>query len=161
MEEISALAAAEVVSVLYNTEVSLVVKLPYKLLKSFEDKAAEYGQSIVLKENASLDQQDISDEARSILLILYREFLCDSEKKKELDRAIIEHDKQVRIYETEKFDPFKDSKKDSPQSEDISAQTTTENTDSLENSSLNALIELPKKWYVRIFDRIVKFFRKK
>lgn len=161
MEEISALAAAEVVSVLYNTDVSMVVKLPYKLLKSFEDKAAEYEQSIVLKENVSLDQQDISDEARSILLILYREFWCDSEKKKELDNAIIESDKEAKIYELEKFDPFKDSKKSSITSESTNSNSTDENTVQAEESTSTALIELPKKWYVKIFDRIVRFFRKK
>lgn len=161
MEEISALAAAEVVSVLYNTDVSMVVKLPYKLLKSFEDKAAEYEQSIVLKENVSLDQQDISDEARSILLILYREFWCDSEKKKELDNAIIESDKEAKIYELEKFDPFKDSKKSSITSESTNSNSTDENIVQAEESTSTALIELPKKWYVRIFDKIVRFFRKK
>lgn len=157
MEEISALAAAETIAVLYNTEATMVIKIPYKLLKSLEDKASEYSETITLKENVSLNEQTISDEARSILLILYREFWCDSTKKQELDEKIINTSKEFENEELKRLDPFKDSK---------AKISTTENNiqneieQPIENIS-TSLIEVPKKWYVKIFDKIMRFFRKK
>lgn len=161
MEEISALAAAETVAILNYTDVTMVAQLPYSLIKGFEDKAQEYEGKIELAENVSLNEQNISEETRALLLILYREYWCNEEEKEILDTNLIESEKEFNKSEAERLDPFKDSKKESTSSEINVVDTTSEITEQSEQSNSTDLIELPKKWYVRIFDRIIRFFRKK
>lgn len=162
MEEISALAAAETVAILNHTDVTMVAQLPYSLIKGFEDKAKEYDGEIELAENLSLNEQNLSEETRALLLILYREYWCNEEEKEILDTNLIESEKEFKKLEAERLDPFKDSRKDSIYSEiSISEMSSTEITNQVEESTSTALIEIEKKWYVRIFDRIVRFFRKR
>lgn len=161
MEEISALAAAETVEILNHTDATMVAQLPITLIASFMNKAKEYDGKVELKENVSLNEQNLSEETRALLLILYREFWCDSEEEKELlDSNLIRSEKEFNEAESKRLDPFKDSKKEYINSE---VQTSELSTDSAEQSeeSITALMEVPKKWYVRIFNRIIRFFRKK
>ena len=162
MEEISALAAAETIAVLNKTDLTMVAQIPYKLIKGFEDKAEEYDGKIELKENTSLLEQPISEEARSLLLILYREYWSDEAEKEEIDNNLIESEKEFTREESERLDPFKDSKIDSSSSE-ISTIETPDNeiSSNKEENESTSLIEIHKKWYIRIFDRIIRFFRKK
>ena len=59
--------------------------------------------------------------------------------------------KSRKYYEEEKesLNPFKDDKKTRIQKININLEED------------NELIELPKKWYLNIFDKIIKFFQKK
>lgn len=154
MEEISALAAAETVAILNKTDVTMIAKIPYKLIKGLIDKSEEYGKAITLKDTSSLIEQPISEETRSILLILYREYWCNNEEKENLDKQLIESESEFEKEEIERLNPFKESKN----------FTSENNISKIENNSSNistALITIQKKWYVRIFDKIIRFFRKK
>ena len=157
MEEISALAAAETVAILNKTDVTMVSQIPYKIIKGLIDKAEEYDGEVTLKETTSIVEQPISEEARSLLLILYREYWCSEEEKENLDNQLIESEKEFEKEEAERLDPFKDANEfnQTTESSDIENKTSTNTTNS------TALIEAPKKWYVRIFDKIIRFFRKK
>lgn len=150
MEEISALVAAETVAVLNRTEVDLVATVSYKLIKALEEKAEEYDGEVILDEKLPLNEQRISDEARAVLAIIYREYWCDEIKKAELDKMIIEQDNKFNEEESKRLDPFKHTK----------IYEEKEDTEKVVEEN-KALIELPKKWYVRIFDRIMRFFRKR
>lgn len=150
-EEISAVAAAEAIAILYNTDVSLVSNIPYAIFKALEDKAEEYTDKVNIDMNLSLAEQPISDEAQSILAILYKDYWCDSEKKQEMNKIIKEKSNEYDQEQTEKLNPFKDIKKES----------LNNNLTSTSDIPETALIEVPKKWYVIIFDKIMRFFRKK
>ena len=150
MEEISALVAAETVAVLNRTEVDLVATVSYKLIRALEKKAEEYDGDVILDEKLSLNEQNISDETKAVLAIIYREYWCDERKKAELDKMIIEQNDKFNEEETKRLDPFKDVK--IYEEKEVSSKVVEENT---------ALMEVPKKWYVRIFDKIMRFFRKK
>lgn len=166
MEEISALAAAETIAVLNSTDATMVAEIPYILIKGFEDKAKEYDGEIKLIEGVPLVEQNISEEARALLLILHREYWATEEEKESLDKTLIESENEFNKLESERLDPFKDSKKDLSDSEISTPEIETtsssiEESESVDSSTVTALMEVPKKWYVRIFDRIVRFFRKK
>ena len=132
MEEISSLAAAETINVLYNTDISLFTKIPYAIIKVLEDKAHEYNGKIKLNMALNLAEQEISEEAQTILAKIFLE-------------KSIEYDEE----EKESLNPFKDDKKTRIQKININLEED------------NELIELPKKWYLNIFDKIIKFFQKK
>lgn len=166
MEEISALAAAETIAVLNNTDATMVAEIPYILIKGFEDKAKEYDGEIKLIEGVPLVEQNISEEARALLLILHREYWATEEEKESLDKSLIESEKEFNESEAKRLDPFKDSKKDFSTSEIStpeveSTSSSIEESESIDSNEITALMEVQKKWYVRIFDRIVRFFRKK
>ena len=82
MNEITALAAAETIAVLNNTDISLVTKIPYIILKTIEDKAKEYNGKVEFDMSLQLNEQPISEESQSILAIIYKDYWCDKEKKK-------------------------------------------------------------------------------
>lgn len=153
MNEITALAAAETITVLNNTDISLVAKIPYIIIKAIEDKAKEYDGKIELDMKLGLTEQNISEEAQSILAIIYKDYWCDKEKQEEMNKKMedisIEYEKEL----AEKLDPFKDSNKNKIENESVNSIE--------KEDEIKALMEVPKKWYVRIFDRIIRFFRKK
>ncbi len=166
MEEISALVAAETIAVLNKTDATMVAEIPYILIKGFEDKAKEYEGEIKLKDGVPLVEQNLSEETRALLLILHREYWATEEEKDSLDKSLIESEAEFNKMESERLDPFKDSKKDLSHSEISTPEiettdSTTEESESTVYEGTTALIEVPKKWFVRIFDRIVRFFRKK
>lgn len=142
MDEITAVAAAETISVLYNTEISLVAKIPYSILKVLEDKALEYKEEVKLDMELGLEKQDISAEARTILSIIYKDYWCDEKTKTELNQIFAEKEKEYDEELKASLDPFKDSVK-------------------MEKAEEKALVVAPKKWYVRIFEKVIRFFRKK
>lgn len=150
MEEITAVAAAETISVLYNTEISLVTKIPYAILQALEEKSREYKEEVKLDMNLELYEQPISDEAKAILSIIYKDYWCDDEKQEEMNNVFEERALEYDKEQEEKLNPFKKIKPE----ESVNKVQTVE-------TEQKALIEVPKKWYVRIFDRIMKFFRKK
>ena len=155
MNEITALAAAETIAILNNTDISLVTKIPYIILKTIEDKAKEYNGKVEFDMSLQLNEQPISEESQSILAIIYKDYWCDKEKKEKMNEDIKEISKQYETELAEKLNPFKDSNK---------KLLENESSNNIENikkeDKTTALIEVPKKWYVKIFDRIVRFFRK-
>lgn len=157
MENITALAAAETIRVLYNTESSLIVKIPYIILKSLEDKAMEYAGEVIFNTNLALHEQAISEEAQSILSILYKDYWCDKEKHNEMNKIFEEKEKEYQQEQAELLDPFKNIKQKRINDEAITSAKNIQTQSSINTS----LIAVPKKWYVRIFDRIMRFFRKK
>lgn len=159
-EEISAISAAEVIYVLDNTDTSLVVKIPYEIIRILEEKASEYNGEVKLDMSLGLNEQPISEEAQAILATIYKDYWCDEEKKQEMNKIIeekrIEYDKE----EAERLNPFKTTENEQNSSKITDTNNINENEDS-KSDETKALIEVPKKWYIRIFDRIVRFFRKK
>ena len=149
MEEISSLAAAETINVLYNTDISLFTKIPYAIIKVLEDKAHEYNGKIKLNMALNLAEQEISEEAQTILAIIYKDYLCTTEKHEEMNKIFLEKSIEYDEEEKESLNPFKDDKKTRIQKININLEED------------NELIELPKKWYLNIFDKIIKFFQKK
>lgn len=162
MEEINAIAAAEAIAVLNHTDISLLSKVPYSIVQALETKAAECTEEVKLDLTLSLNEQQISEDAKVILTILYKDFLCSEEEEQKLNERILENEKEYNKELEEKYNPFKDSQTTpSSSSETSTISEQTENNNIEETSEMTALIEKPKKWYFRIFDKIVKFFRKK
>ena len=156
MDEITALAAAETVSVLYNTENSLVSKIPYIIIKVLEDKAFECKEEIRLDMNLSLSEQSISEEAQTILSIIYKNYWCDEEKKKQMNAVFLQKSEEYDKEQEEKYNLINSTMQEQLSNE---IPETSKNINSINNEE--ALIVAPKKWYVRIFEKVVRFFRKK
>ena len=147
MENVSALAAAEAIKVLNFTDISLIAKIPYGIIRVLSDKASEYEGEVTLDYSVSLSEQPISEEAQAILAVIYKDFWCDDNEQERLNSIIKENEEEYEEELEKKYDPFKEENQ--------------VNEDPSEDKEEVVALVVQKKWYVRIFDRIVRFFRKK
>lgn len=160
-ENITPLIAAETIAVLENTEVSLLAKIPNKLIEILQEKADELGRKVNLDYSKSYAEQAISEEARGILALIYRDYWCSAEEKQRFNELIEENEQKYQEELREKYNPDK-----------IFEQTTTVKTASnplTENYSGDIIKdEIPQnlslikqeelKWYQKIFNKIKSLF---
>ena len=151
MEGITATTAAEVIGIIYNTETSLVCKIPYKVLEFFNDESLKCEERDNLIEQISENPYSVSDEAKAIIALIYKDYLCESEEeRKKLNDAFVESRKEFERQEQEKYNPFKD----------VENTINNENLDNTEIIKTTEALVLPsKKWYVRLLDKIKSFFK--
>lgn len=160
---ITPLIAAEAIAVLENTENSLLKKVPNRLIEVLQEKADELGRKVNLDYTKSYREQNISEEARGIITLIYRDYWCSEEEKNEINRLMEENEQKYQEELREKYNPDK-----------IFEQTTTVKTASnplTENYSGNIIKdEIPQnlslikqeelKWYQKIFNKIKSLFSK-
>lgn len=72
MDDISSITAKEVIDVLYSSNIELFRKIPPKFISFLKQKA--YG----CEGNIQIDKESISDDAKAILAIIYKDFLVDN-----------------------------------------------------------------------------------
>ena len=121
MENFYKIALAEVDSILSYTDSKVLEKIPNSFQQFVkENKAKNYTVSI--HKGVSLEQQDISKEAKAILALLYRDYICDKEERKRLieaenkEKEIIEQQKQEKYaidFEKRKENKIKKERKHS------------------------------------------------
>ena len=160
--EITPLIAAETIAVLENTEITLLAKIPNKLIEALQEKADELGRKINLDYSKTYKEQNISEETRVILTLFYRDYWCTKEQKEEINRIMMENEQKYQEELREKYNPDK-----------IFEQTTTIKTASnplIDNYSGEiikdevqelALVKVEEtKWYQKIFNKIKSLFIK-
>ena len=153
MEDITPIAAAEVVGILYNSATSVVSKIPFKILETLEDESDFYEEKDNLIQKISLNNYDVSDEAKAIIAILYKDYLCESEEEKtQITSAFVEGQNEHEMEMQEKYSPFKETTKSEI---DIKGD---EQISTIVESDVTALT-LPKKWYTKLFDKLKSFFK--
>ena len=143
---------SELNKILHYMDGSYFNKLPEKFIKFVENNMdKDYRPNI--SENIPISEQELKKDTKVLLSLLYRNYWCDEEEKERLKQEDIikkiEYEKELR----EKYNPdniFKDSKK---------IEVTVENDD-VENRE-TALVEYSgMKWYRKIFNKILSFFKK-
>ena len=146
MEELSALTASEVLEVLNNTDISLVSKIPYKVLNFLQIKSNEYEGKVEFSEG-TLSEQSISEDAKAVLAVIYTDYFCDDEKKIQIKDIFDENQKRFDKEEAEKFSVFKNEK----------IIKSEENIQKKEE----ALIEVTskEKWYQKFLSKIKSIFK--
>ena len=143
---------SELNKILHYMDGSYFNKLPEKFIKFVENNMdKDYRPNI--SENIPISEQEVKKDTKVLLSLLYRNYWCDEEEKERLKQEDIikkiKYEKELR----EKYNPdniFKDSKK---------IEVTVENDD-VENRE-TALVEYSEmKWYRKIFNKILSFFKK-
>ena len=149
MDGITAVAAKEVMTVLFNTDISLFCKIPYKLIEVLEQKAEEYQENINIIQNTSLVEQPISEDAKAILTLMYKDFWCDEEEREKLNEEIAKNEEAA-------YDPFKNVKTGGTVER---IENTVEKTNE-DNVNQTTSLTVPMKWYEKIFDKIKAFLNR-
>ena len=136
-------------------EVDEILKMmPYEILdkipKKFRNMISQNKSLTSNKKISGLNDENLSKDAKVVLYMIYRDFLCSEEEEQELLRQENKDLEEKYSYEN----LFKSTKKDETKSETISVEEIT-----IEETALTETKEL--KWYEKIIDFIKNIFNVK
>lgn len=138
-------AAAEIEEILGYLPMEYVEKIPVKLRDFFKKiKKEDYVSNI--DPYKLLDEQDLKPKTRTLITLLYRNYWCSEEERIELDKILIENDKNYEEKLREKYNPDNIFKKKEEEIKD------------LEETSL--VVYDNKIWYKKAFNFINKILKK-
>ena len=110
-------------------------------------------ETIISQKQSVLDEQNISEETKKILALIYRNYIVSDEERKKL---IIEENKIAQELEKEKKNKY--NIEDIFNNKNISSQNI--NIDS-NKDKLITMQSNNKKWYIKVLEKLIKFFSKK
>ena len=137
---------SEILKIFPEEELNKIPKSYIEIIEKCKDITYEYK----LKDGVELHNQEMSEKTRTILSVIYRDYICTEDERKEL---IKQENKDVVLLETEKrnkYNPndiFKENNLNSLKQEDSKIETIDFG---------NELIEI--KWYKKIIEKIKKWF---
>jgi hypothetical protein len=151
MSDVYERACSEVLAIIPYLDEECSKKIPTKFIKKIEEISdKEYIPNI--DKNKNLKEQELLEETRAILALIYRDYLCTKEEREKLilqekeERIRIEKEKQEKY----KIDFGKKAESENKQSDIIEKIETEE----------KELIEITEeKWYQKIINKILKIFK--
>lgn len=147
-------ASAEINEILKYMPDEELKKIPSKLRDFFKEVASkDYVTNI--NPDLPLDKQQIKEKTKDIIALIYRNYWCSEEERKELDQKIIENDRKFEEELREKYNPdniFKNNvtttKKEEPEVKE-------------EKIEQSLVPQQTEKWYQRFLDMVKRWFKKK
>ncbi len=134
------LAVTEILVILERFPKELTEKIPMKLMNFF--------RQIKLEDYEVPENTELSNKAKALLAMLYRNYLCSETEKQEFDKKLLENEQEYQKNLREKYNPENIFK-------------TNIEIEENQNMRQTELIEYEKpKWYHKIFNKILTFFRK-
>ena len=144
---ITPLIAAEAIAILENTDTLLLAKVPTKLIESLQEKADELGRRVNIDYSKDFSIQEISEQAKDIIALIYRDYWCTSEQREEINKALEENERKHNEEIREKYNPdniFKNEEKIIVPNEE----------------KVSLIVQEDLKWYQKIFNKIKSLFSK-
>ena len=97
MRQVYKNALSEVNAILINSEQSIINMIPNKFL-DFIKKNMNQSCDVKINLNKSILEQDISSEAKSIIALIYRDCICEADKRQILiKKELVEKLKKEKI----------------------------------------------------------------
>ncbi len=143
------IAATEVLDIVEHLSLNATNKIPLQLLDFFKDVSMEdYKPEFDYSDG--LEKINFTPKTKALLAMIYRNYLCSEEERKEFDRKLFENEEKYQQELREKYNPDK-----------IFQNLEPEENAKQENNPNTALIEYKeKKWYHKIFEKIASLFQK-
>ena len=121
-------------------------KIPKKLLTYFEqNKSKNYNWN--LDKTKSLKEQDLLENTKEILTMIYKEYLCDEKEKPEIEKVLIENEINYQKSLSKKYSSDVFSKKNR-------VSVYTDKTSNVE------LLKQEESIFKRIINKIKSIFKK-
>lgn len=140
-------AIVEVLEILKYSDDNILEKVPKKLIKFWErNKSKTYKPN--LDHNKSIIEMNLKDKTKSILSMIYLNYLCNDAEVKEIS-SIINHNEE--IYQTELI-----KNHNSQHLEKVQNKTNTINENT--KSTSITIIDNKESIFKKIVDRIKRFF---
>ena len=140
-------AIVEVLEILEHSDDNILEKIPKKLIKFWErNKSKTYKPN--LDHNKSIIEMNLKDKTKSILSMIYLNYLCNDAEAKEIS-SIINHNEE--LYQTEVI-----KNRNSQHLEKVQNKTNTIN----ENTKSTSITTIDNKESIfkKIVNRIKRFF---
>lgn len=147
-------ASAEINEIFKYLPKEEVEKIPSKLREFFKEVSSkDYVTNI--NPNMPLDKQQIKEKTKDIIALIYRNYWCSEEERKELDQKLIENDKKFEEELREKYNPdniFKNN-----------VTTTKKEESEVKEAKIEQSLvpQETEKWYQRFLDMVKRWFKKK
>lgn len=131
-------AVSEVLEILQFADEEIINKIPLEVLKKLNSqKSITYIPKF--KETQKIEVEQISKKAKAILALLYRDYICTKEERKEFDKQLIEANTQNQ------------------ENMDYSIKRFHDNTKDTKLEFKNALpVEVKKNFIQRILEKLFK-----
>ena len=149
-------ASAEVNEILKYFPKSKVEKIPLKL-RGFFEKSASRDYIVKIDSNKTLDKQEnIKEKTTDLMTIIYRNYWCNEEERKELDKKLIENDIKYEEELKKKYNPndiFKNNV------EEKKIENNQEKEAGERENNLN-IVEQKESIFKRLINKIRNIFHK-
>lgn len=146
-------ALAEISYILKHTDKVLVQKIPNKFLKHIEENK-DKNYIVKIDENVPLEEQKLKEKTKNLMALIYRNYFCTEEEKKQYDNLITENQKRYDEELRQKYNYdnlFKKEKKEPIQEVKEEIQ---------ENVQQVALVDYENmKWYKKVVFKITDWFK--
>lgn len=139
----------EVLTVLAYFDENLIEQIPNRVLQKLNEFAANSNMNFYIDIEKDLNEQEISEEGKDFIALLYYSYIANEEEKKELTKKWNENEKIFQNELYEKFNPDDIFKKTNKNIEDINKETTTSNTNT-------SLIEYKESIFTKLKNFIFK-----
>lgn len=147
-------ASAEINEIFKCLPKEEVEKIPSKLRDFFKEVSSkDYVTNI--NPNMPLDKQQIKEKTKDIIALIYRNYWCSEEERKELDQKLIENDKKFEEELREKYNP------DNIFKNNVTTTKKEESEVKEEKIEQSLVPQETGKWYQRFLDMVKKWFKKK
>lgn len=147
-------ASAEINEIFKYLPKEEVEKIPSKLRDFFKEVSSkDYVTNI--NPNMPLDKQQIKEKTKDIIALIYRNYWCSEEERKELDQKLIENDKKFEEKLREKYNP------DNIFKNNVTTTKKEESEVKEEKIEQSLVPQETGKWYQRFLDMVKKWFKKK
>lgn len=147
-------ASAEINEILKYMPKEEVEKIPSKLREFFKEVSSkDYVTNI--NPNMPLDKQQIKEKTKDIIALIYRNYWCSEEERKELDQKLIENDKKFEEELRKKYNP------DNIFKNNVTTTKKEESEVKEEKIEQSLVPQETGKWYQRFLDMVKRWFKKK
>ncbi len=143
-------AISEVLDILHNSDDSIVKRIPKKLIEFWEDnKSSTYVPN--LDHSRTIDEMNLKKKTKDIITMIYLEYLCDSDKKKEIKEILIKNEEKYQKEIRNKYNPDSIFKEKGNKDLDIGEKTSTNDF---------KLIAYKEPFYIRVINYLKKLFHR-
>lgn len=147
------IAATEILDIIEHLSLNATNKIPLQLLEFFKEVSMK-NYKPEFDYSQGLEKISFTPKTKALLAMIYRNYLCSEEERKELDKKLFENEQKYQQELREKYNPgniFKNTQEVS----------VVQENQKEENNQNTALIECKeKKWYHRFFEKLVGLFKK-
>lgn len=143
-------AAVEFNCILKNASKDVREKIPSEFitfLKSIESKTYKFKYD----KRKSLKEQELKLETRGLIALVYQDYLCDEEKKKQYLKKCSERMLKKELEKREKYNP-----------DDLfKSRRTNQSQENVKEENLDITVQEKDSWFKKVFSKLKKFFTNK
>lgn len=137
-------ALAELKVILENSEDEIIKKIPRKFLM-FVEENCDKNYFCNINPEISINNQNILDETKYLIALVYRSYLCDENEKQEYDKILQKNEEnyQKKLHEKYNIDIFENNRQKIEEKENV-----------------NLPVEIKKdKFFKKIISKVMRAFK--